>query len=115
MVPTFEDLTVDIKREFNGQWGSGRKFVSNDVYAASKKSIEGLSMMPSHRLDEPDFDSYRVCLGREFSYTCQSVLTSKRRRDDVSETRRGITTSLVLTMKVKFEKRLFKVSDVVIS
>ena len=87
MVPTFEDLTFDVRREFNGQWGSGRKFVSNDVYAACKKSIEGLSMMPSHRLDEPCFDSYRICLGREFSYTCQSLLTSKRRREDLLDSR----------------------------
>ena len=89
MTPCFDDLIIDVRREFNGQWGSGRKFVSNDVYAASKKSIEGLSSMPSHRLDEPSFDSYRVCLGREFSYTCQSVLTSKRRRDDGNDPRLG--------------------------
>ena len=93
MIPTFEDLSIDIKREFNGQWGSGRKFVSNDVYAASKKSIEGLSMMPSHRLDEPGFDSYRICLGREFSYSCQSVLTAKRRREDAAENRKRMMTS----------------------
>ena len=88
MVPTFEDLSVDVKREFNGQWGSGRKFVSNDIYASCKKSVEGLVQMPSHRLDEPCFDSYRVCLGREFSYTLQSVLTTKRRREDFADVRR---------------------------
>ena len=92
-MPNFDDLEVEVRREFNGQWGSGRKFVSNDVYAASKKSIEGLSMMPSHRLDEPGFDSYRVCLGREFAYTCQAVLNSKRRREDGQDIRIGYSSS----------------------
>ena len=89
MTPNFDDLAVDLRREFNGQWGTGRKYVGNDLYAAAKKSVESLSPMPSHRLDEPAFDSYRVLLGREFTYSCQSILQSKRRRDDVIDIRTG--------------------------
>ena len=77
----FSGLKVRVKGDFATEWGQGKKHVSRDLFQACKKSAEDLYSLPTSRMEELPFDSYRCLIGKDFRYAFSSLLTKKRSRD----------------------------------
>ena len=75
-------LKVNVSDGFLGEWGSGRRHVTSEMFSSVKKSVEDLSVLPSMRADEPPIDAFKVLLGKEFKYSFLGVLSKKRLHDD---------------------------------
>ena len=70
-----------MKGDYSAEWGQGKRHVSRDLFQACKKSGEELYQLPSSRMEELPFDSYRCLIGKDFRYAFSSLLSKKRVRD----------------------------------